>query len=86
MAIASLLPDTPYQLCYYHYLDNIGKGLEDRDRKLKTKLKKGLRHIRTVEQQVAKMEASMEKEVLQDFTVAIRTTALEGSVFLTVVV
>ncbi len=29
-AVSSLLPDKPYQLCHYHYLDNIGKELEDK--------------------------------------------------------
>jgi len=80
-AISSLLPCIPYQLCHYHYLDNVSKDLEDKDRKLKTKLKKSLRVIRTVEKQLENMESSVQKEVLKDFTVAIRTTALENSVY-----
>jgi hypothetical protein len=80
-AVTSLLPDKPYQLCHYHYLDNVGKELEDKDRKLKTKLKKGLRGIRAIEKQVEEMESGVEKEVLKDFTVAVRTTVQENSVY-----
>jgi hypothetical protein len=76
-----LLPDVPYQLCHYHYLDDISIGLEDKDRKLKTKLKKGIRDIRTVERRIGKMEDSPEKDILSDFTTAIRTTALQRSVY-----
>jgi hypothetical protein len=76
-----LFPDVPYQLCHYHYLDDISAGLEDRDRALKTKLKKGIRDIRTVEGRVEKMEDGAEKDVLNDFTIAVRTTALQKSVY-----
>ena len=80
-AVSSVLPDKPHQLCHYHYLDNVDKELEDKDRKLKTKLKKNLRGIRTVEKQVEEMESGVEKEVLKDFTVAVRTTVQENSAY-----
>ena len=80
-AVSGLLPDTPYQLCHYHYLDNVSKGLEERDRKLKTKLKKEIRGISKVERHVEEMETGIEKDVLKDFTIAIRTTLLESSVY-----
>lgn len=80
-AVTELLPGTPYQLCHYHYLDDISKGLEDRDRKLKTKLKKGIRDVRTVERHIEKVEDSAEKDVLNDLAMAVRTTALEKSVY-----
>jgi hypothetical protein len=81
LAVMDLLPDVPYQLCHYHYLDDISMGLEDRDRSLKTKLKKGIRDIRTVERRVEKMEDGAEKDVLNDFTIAVRTAALQKSVY-----
>ena len=68
-------------LCHYHYLDNVSKELEDKDRKLKTKLKKSLRGIRSVEKQVEKLESGVQKDILKDFTVAVRTTTLENSVY-----
>jgi hypothetical protein len=81
VAVMDLLADVPYQLCHYHYLDDISIGLADKDRKLKTELKKGIRDIRTVERRIEKMEDSAEKGVLNDFTIAIRTTALQKSVY-----
>lgn len=81
LAVMDLLPDVPYQLCHYHYLDDISVGLEDKDRKLKTKLKKGIRDIRTVERRIEKLEAGREKDILSDFTTAIRATALQKSVY-----
>lgn len=81
IAISELLPGIPYQLCHYHYLDDISKGLEDRDRKLKTKLKKGIRDIRTVEGRIERMEDGGEKDVLNDLAMTVRTTSLEKSVY-----
>jgi hypothetical protein len=81
LAVTDLLPDVPYQLCHYHYLDGISVGLEDKDRKLKTKQKKGIRDIRTVERRIQKMEDSPEKDILNDLAIAVRTTALEKSVY-----
>jgi hypothetical protein len=80
-SVSDLLPETPYQLCHYHYLNNAGKGLEEKDRKLKTKLKKELRGISKVERDIEKLEPGCEKDVLKDFAVAIRTTLLENSVY-----
>lgn len=81
LAVMDLLPDVPYQLCHYHYLDDISMGLADKDRKLKTKLKKGIRDIRTLERRIEKMEDSADRDVLNDFTIAVRTTALQKSVY-----
>jgi hypothetical protein len=80
-AITSLLPNVPYQLCHYHYLDDISKGLEERDRKLKTNLKKGIRNIRTVEKRLQRMEDNPNKDALADLTQAVRTAALTRSVY-----
>ncbi len=70
-SVIGLMPETPYQLCHYHYLDNVGKGLEEQDRKLKTKLKKEIRDISKVERHIEDMEPGVEKDVLKDFTIAI---------------
>ncbi len=85
LAVTELLPDVPYQLCHYHYLDEVSQGLEEEDRKLKTKLKKEIRDIRTVERRIEKMESNLEtdreKDILKDFTIAIRTVGLENSIY-----
>jgi hypothetical protein len=85
-SVIGLLPEVPYQLCHYHYLDNVGKGLEEQDRKLKTKLKKEIRGtskvgISKVEKHIEDMEPGIEKDVLKDFTIAIRTTLTQSSVY-----
>lgn len=85
LAVTELLPDVPYQLCHYHYLDEVSQGLEQEDRKLKTRLKKEIRDIRTVERRIEKAESNLgidgEMDILKDFTIAIRTTGLETSVY-----
>lgn len=85
-SVNSLLPGVPYQLCHYHYLDNVGKGLEEQDRKLKTKLKKEIRGtsksgISKVERSIQEHETGIDKDVLKDFTIAIRTVLIESSVY-----
>jgi hypothetical protein len=85
LAVTELMPDVPYQLCHYHYLDEVSQGLEEGDRKLKTKLKKEIRDIRTVEKRIEKAESNLgtdrERDILKDFTIAIRTTGLENSIY-----
>ncbi len=74
-SVNSLMPETPYQLCHYHYLDNVSKGLEERDRKLKTKLKKELRGISKVERSIEEHETGVEKEVVYGIIKVQRTAA-----------
>lgn len=76
MAIEGLAPDAPYQYCQYHYLKYIAKPAVDKDRKLKTSIKKNLRGIREVERKAAK-EDSLEAEIASDYTAAIRSVLLE---------
>lgn len=76
MAIETLTPDAPYQYCQYHYLKDIAKPVVDKDRKLKTSIKKNLRGIREVERKVAK-EDSLEAEIASDYAAAIRSVLLE---------
>jgi len=75
-AIEELAPDIPYQYCQYHYLKDIAKPVVDRDRKLKTSIKKNLRGIRKVEKKAMKMD-TLEAEVALDYAAAIRSVLLE---------
>lgn len=75
-AIEELLPDVPYQYCQYHYLKDIAKPVVDKDRKLKTSIKKDLRGIRDVEKKASSTE-SLEAEVALDYASAIRSVLLE---------
>ncbi|MEW9673698.1 hypothetical protein [Ammoniphilus sp. 3BR4] len=55
-AIKELRPNLPYQYCQYHYLKDIAKPVVDKDRKLKTSIKKDLRGIRAVEKKANTLE------------------------------
>lgn len=76
LALEKLSPETPYQYCQIHYLKDIAKPVVERDRKLKTSVKKKLRGIRDVERKAAK-NPSLESEVALDYVAAIRSVLLE---------
>ncbi|MEW9672507.1 hypothetical protein [Ammoniphilus sp. 3BR4] len=75
-AIEELRPNLPYQYCQYHYLKDIAKPVVDKDRKLKTSIKKDLRGIRAVEKK-ANTSDTLEAEVALDYAAAIRSVLLE---------
>jgi hypothetical protein len=76
MAMEALLPDVPYQYCQYHYLKDIAKPIVEKDRKLKTELKKNLRGIRELERKAEQTDSS-ESEVALDYLAAARSLLLE---------
>jgi hypothetical protein len=75
-SIEELRPNLPYQYCQYHYLKDIAKPVVDKDRKLKTSIKKDLRGIRAVEKKANTLE-TLEAEVALDYAAAIRSVLLE---------
>jgi hypothetical protein len=76
LAFERLSPGTPYQYCQFHYLKDIAKPVVDKDRKLKTNIKKKLRGIREIEKKALK-EDTLESEVTLAYTTAIRSVLLE---------
>jgi hypothetical protein len=80
-AVESLLPSVPYQLCHYHYLKGMAKGLQDADRKLKTKLKQEIRDIRTVEKRIQDIDDETDRTILWELSQAIRSVTLTSSVY-----
>lgn len=76
MAIEELKPDVPYQYCQYHYLKDIAKPVVEKDRKLKTSIKKDIRGVRDVERK-AISDDSLEAEVALEYAAAIRSVLLE---------
>jgi hypothetical protein len=78
MAIEELAPHVPYQYCQFHYFKDIAKPLVEKDRKLKTNMKKKLRGIRDLERKIADLPAeSKEREVASAYVSAIRSVLLE---------
>ncbi|MCM2531945.1 transposase [Neobacillus pocheonensis] len=76
LAFETLSPETPYQYCQFHYLKDISKPVVDKDRKLKTNIKKKLRGIREIEKKALK-EDTLESETTLAYTAAIRSVLLE---------
>lgn len=76
LAFEKLSPETPYQYCQFHYLKDIAKPVVDKDRKLKTNIKKKLRGIRPIEKKAIK-EETVESETTLAYAAAIRSVLLE---------
>ena len=53
LAVRSVLPEVPHQLCQYHYLKEAAKPITEADRHAKTELKKYVRGVRAIEEAVA---------------------------------
>ncbi|MCM3763295.1 transposase, partial [Alkalihalobacillus oceani] len=78
LAIEKIAPNTPYQYCQFHYFKDIAKPLVEKDRKLKTNIKKSLRGIREVERIIeGSTEKDLENELAEDYIAAIRSVLLE---------
>ena len=48
-AVARALPEVPYQLCHFHYLNEAAKPIYEADRHAKKELKKRVRGVRPIE-------------------------------------
>lgn len=76
LAFEKLSPETPYQYCQFHYLKDIAKPAVDKDRKLKTNIKKKLRGIRDIEKKASET-STLEEETALEYTAALRAVLLE---------
>ena len=75
LAISKVFPGVPHQLCHYHYLRNIAFKLTEKDRKMKTEIKKKLRGMTAVEERLGR-RAENEQEVIHGYLQAIRSVLL----------
>jgi len=71
-AVASALPNTPHQLCHYHYYKEAFKPITEADRHAKKKLKKLVRGIRPIERSVADRQDPI-NEVVNGYCLAVRS-------------
>lgn len=76
LAFEKLSPDTPYQYCQFHYLEDISRPVVDKDRKLKKNIKKKLRGIREIERKASEA-STLEEETALEYTAALRSVLLE---------
>ena len=55
-----VLPNTPHQLCQFHFFRNLAQPVMEADRAMKKRIKKTLRGIAPVERSIAKRKATGE--------------------------
>ena len=78
LAVEKVAPSIPYQYCQFHYFKDIAKPLVEKDRKLKTSIKKKLRGIREIERKIEESTTeTLEEEITSDYVAAIRSVLLE---------
>jgi hypothetical protein len=71
-AVQTVLPDTPHQLCHFHYLREAAKPVYEADRHAKKELKKHIRGVRPIEGAVEKRNDA-EAEAIRDYCLAVRS-------------
>ena len=71
-AVASALPDTPHQLCHYHYYKEAFKPITEADRHAKKELKKLVRGVRPIERSVTDQQDPI-SEVVNGYCLAVRS-------------
>ena len=60
LAVDKALPNTPHQLCQFHFFRNLAQPVMEADRAMKKRIKKTLRGIAPVERSIAKRKATGE--------------------------
>jgi hypothetical protein len=71
-AVAKALPNTPHQLCHYHYYKEAFKPIIEADRHAKKELKKLVRGVRPIERSVADQQDPV-SEVVNGYCLAVRS-------------
>jgi Transposase, Mutator family len=71
-AVAKVFPDTPHQLCHFHYFKHAALAVYEADRHAKKELKKHLRGVRPVERAVEGREDE-QAEIVRGYCAAVRS-------------
>jgi hypothetical protein len=72
LAVQSVLPEVPHQLCQYHYLKEAAKPITEADRHAKTELKKYTRGVREIEREVS-TRGDTPAETIRSYCLAVRS-------------
>lgn len=70
-AVAFVFPETPHQLCQFHYLKDATAPLYEADRHAKTQLKKQVRGVRPIERALEEHQTP-ENEAIRGYCLAVR--------------
>src|SRR5258708_3941669 len=71
-AVQAVLPDTPHQLCHFHYLREAAKPVYETDRHAKKELKKLLRGVRPIERSIEQRN-DVEADAIRGYCLAVRS-------------
>jgi hypothetical protein len=71
-AVGFVFPDSPHQLCQFHYLRDATQPLFEADRHAKTQLKKYVRGVRPLERALEGL-TDAEAETVRDYCLAVRS-------------
>ncbi|OWK39842.1 Transposase [Fimbriiglobus ruber] len=71
-AVAAVFPDTPYQLCQFHFLREAARPIYEADRHAKKELKKTVRGIRGIER-TTEERTDPTAEVIRGYCSAVRS-------------
>lgn len=83
LAVERAFPEVPHQYCHFHFFKELAKPLVEKDRTLKTNLKKKIRGIRAIEdalKTVPENQRAKEWEALHSYTVVLRSALLERGI------
>lgn len=78
LAVAEALPDTPHQLCHFHFLRNLAQPLTEADRAMKKRIKKTLRGIAPVERSLVARADAPDVAQAAAYCVALRATLTDA--------
>ena len=71
-AVEQALPQTPHQLCHFHYLREAAKPIYEADRHAKKELKKHVRGVRPIERQL-ETRTDPQADVIRGYCSAVRS-------------
>jgi hypothetical protein len=70
-AVAFVVPETPHQLCHFHYLKDAIAPLYEADRHAKTQLKQQMRGVRPIERALEEHQTP-ENDAIRGYCLAVR--------------
>jgi hypothetical protein len=73
LAVGTVWPDVPHQLCHFHYLREAALPIFEADRHAKKELKKMVRGVRPIERTV-EGRSDAEAQIVQGYCAAVRST------------